>query len=214
MASRPRILALGGSIAALAIGIMQPSAILTVPLLLVAVFLIAWAIIPDQIRHMAGRTGRFAPHIQHSLDGFDRLLSKITQEAESLDKQRQDKQQRFFSFKASLGDCLTAGRMLYSVNRRQLGNIDIRSALGHWRAQACQLIYDGMGSGEPEIFMNNEGIPLLFGSEDKIDVEVERRSTRICELMARLTPEIISSNFDAKKWSGAFDARSLFGGNR
>ena len=58
--------------------------------------------------------------------------------------------------------------------------------------------------------MSNEGITVLSGGKDAVDVAVEFRSNRIVGLMSRLTPEMISSKFEAKKWSGVFVGRSFF----
>lgn len=75
MTDRRRILAFGVAGVMLALELMQPSALVTVPLLLASLFLIAWAIVPDVVRRWARRTGRVAPFLLSGLDRLDALLA-------------------------------------------------------------------------------------------------------------------------------------------
>lgn len=120
----------------------------------------------------------------------------------------------FFDFKTILGDCLMVGKLLLSVNRYQLKDIDIGRANAFWQARTCQLLQDGVGSGEALVFMSTEGITVLSGKKDPIDVAVEFRSTRIVQLMSRLTPDMILPGFDPKKWGRVFLGKEFFDGAR
>lgn len=90
MADRRRIVALGMAGVVLVIQLMQPSEIISIPLLLVCLFLVAWGIIPDVIRRWAERSGWAASYLLRCLDGLDDLLGNIvpstSEREESLDR--------------------------------------------------------------------------------------------------------------------------------
>jgi len=77
MAKRRGIFYLGVAGVLFAVDLMQPPLLISITLLLASLFLIAWAIVPDKIRHWAGNTGGASPYIHSGLDGMDNLLGHV-----------------------------------------------------------------------------------------------------------------------------------------
>lgn len=90
MADRRRIFALGAAGVILALELMQPSALITGPLLLASLCLVAWAIVPGVVRRGAERTGPASRYLLIALNRLDALLAHVVddsgQSKKSLDR--------------------------------------------------------------------------------------------------------------------------------
>ena len=67
------IIALGLAGAALAVEVMQPSEIVSIPLLAVSLFFIAWGLVPDHVRRGVDCCGKAAPTYTQDWTGLTNI---------------------------------------------------------------------------------------------------------------------------------------------
>jgi len=183
MADRRRIFALGVAGVVLTLELMQPSGLITVPLLLASLFLIAWAVVPDVVRHWATKTGPVAPYLLGGLDRLDSLLAHIVggphQSKECLDR---------------LADKITEGSQLLN---RQVKNIEERDAWLNdyrtWTDEVFSEIEDNFGRPQAVIF-RTIGVPNAGEIQPYFDELLNAKKLRLKVRLDNLK-SFVNANF-------------------